>query len=102
MLDTKRKQSFADLCKLDKRSPGDVKTTHAKHRTNTTLLGNGCTDVRREAKYVPVYDADDAALSPQLIITNPCIYFGAPGPLQLWELASADLLRPMAIGHPIT
>ena len=71
------------------------------HRANTTLVGSGCTHVHKVGKVrSTLYDATSAA-APQSI-TNPCNYFGAHGPYTLWELASAKLLRTIAIGHPIT
>jgi hypothetical protein len=50
-----------------------------------------------------VYDANRAAHAPAINykITIPTI-LGRTGTNKLWKLASADMLRPMAIGHPIT
>ena len=58
---------------------------------------------KRKLKYVTMYDANRAAHAPvinyKITIAN---ILGRTGTNKLWELASADMLRPMAIGHPIT
>ena len=54
------------------------------------------------AKYGPHCTMPPVPPMPPQSITNPCNYFGAYEPYKLCELASAKLMRPMAIGHPIT
>ena len=77
--------------------------THVMHRTNTRLVGSGCTDVHKVGKVRHCNDANRAAHAPAINykITIATI-LGRTGTNKLWELASADMLRPMAIGHPIT
>ena len=70
---------------------------HAMHRTNTTLVGSGCIDRTNTT----LYDATRAAHAPAINYKSMQLFWGARA-TKLWELASAELLRPMAIGHPIT
>ncbi len=82
---------------------------HAMHRTNTTLVGSECIGVQRgssrfggeSAKYGPLYDAARAAHAPAINYKSMQLLWGARAS-KLWELVSAELLRPMAIGHPTT
>ena len=57
----------------------------------------------QRGKVQSVYDAKRATRAPAInykitIATT----LGHTGTNKLWALASADVLRPMAIGHPIT
>jgi hypothetical protein len=72
-------------------------TSPCMHHNNTILVGSGCKDVHRVAMYVPVYDVTRVARPPQSI-TNPMQLFWGARATQLWELAYAELLRPIH-GH---
>ena len=76
---------------------------HAMHLTNTNWLVADAQTCTKSAKYVTVYDANRAAHAPVINykITIATI-LGRTCTNKLWELACADMLRPMAIGHPIT
>jgi hypothetical protein len=93
-------------------APQDTGTV--RYGTNDTIgMVSVCTDVqRRVGKVLQVYDAKNAARPPQIHATK----YEAPGPL--WyttkirsknrgylstrEASRRQMLRPMAIGHPIT
>ena len=53
--------------------------TYVMHHANITLLGSGCIDVHRVARYVPVNDATRAAWPPQINYKSHATTIGAPG-----------------------